>query len=69
MIYQFTIGVLSTILTDLSWYPRIQVSCLLDLIGTKFEVNLIDHGIYTQNVVNRSNNIYLLSEGGLCKTS
>lgn len=40
---------------------------IFDLKGTKFEVNLIDHGIYTQNAVNRSNNIYLLSERGYAK--
>lgn len=40
---------------------------IYDLKGSKFEVNLIDHGIYTQNAINRSNNIYLLSERGYAK--
>ena len=30
----------------------------------KFEVDSINHGIFTQNAVNRANNIYLLSEQG-----
>ncbi|MBO8183640.1 MAG: ORF6N domain-containing protein [Archaeoglobus sp.] len=36
----------------------------VDLKGTKFEVILNDNGIYTQNAINRSNNIYLLSQQG-----
>lgn len=40
---------------------------IFDLRRTEFEVNLIDLGIYTQNAVNRSNNIYLLSERGYAK--
>ncbi|WP_165365651.1 ORF6N domain-containing protein, partial [Bacillus albus] len=40
---------------------------IMDLKGTEFEVRLTDHGIYTQNALNRSNNIYLLSERGYAK--
>lgn len=40
---------------------------IVDLKGSGFEVNLIDHGIYTQNAINRSDNIYLLSERGYSK--
>lgn len=40
---------------------------IVDLKGSGFEVNLIDHGIYTQNAINRSENIYLLSERGYSK--
>ncbi|MDU7782760.1 MAG: ORF6N domain-containing protein [Bacillota bacterium] len=40
---------------------------IIDLKGTEFEVNLIDHGIYTQNAINRSSNIYSLSERGYSK--
>ncbi|NLY46820.1 MAG: hypothetical protein GX053_12665 [Tissierella sp.] len=40
---------------------------VMDLKSTEFEVNLIDNGIYTQNALNRSNNIYLLSERGYSK--
>lgn len=39
----------------------------MDLKGTEFEVNLVDHEIINQNAVNRSNNIYLLSERGYSK--
>ena len=39
---------------------------LLDLKASNFEVNLIDLG-FTQNAINRSNNIYLLSERGYSK--
>lgn len=37
---------------------------ILDLKGTGFEIGLTDNKIYTQNAINRSNNIYLLSERG-----
>lgn len=40
---------------------------VIDLKGAEFEVNLIDNGVYTQNAINRSNNIYLLSERGYSK--
>lgn len=40
---------------------------IVDLKGTEFEVILSDHGIYTQNAINRSSNIYLLSERGYSK--
>lgn len=40
---------------------------ILDLKGTEFAINLIDSGIYTQNSINASNNIYLLSERGYSK--
>ena len=40
---------------------------LVDLKGTEFEVILNHHGIYTQNAINRSENIYLLSERGYSK--
>ncbi len=35
---------------------------IIDVKGTEFEVNLIEHGILSQNAVNRANNIYILSE-------
>lgn len=40
---------------------------IVDLKGTNFEVDLIDHGIYNQNAINRSKNIYILSERGYSK--
>lgn len=40
---------------------------IIDLKSTKFEVDLLDHKIYNQNSINRSNNIYLLSERGYSK--
>lgn len=40
---------------------------IIDLKGTEFEIGLTDNGIYTQNAVNRSRNIYLLSERGYSK--
>lgn len=40
---------------------------IVDLKGTEFEVILNHHGIYTQNAINRSENIYLLSERGYSK--
>lgn len=40
---------------------------IVDLKGTGFAVNLIDSGIYTQNSINASSNIYLLSERGYAK--
>ena len=40
---------------------------LIDLKGSKFEVNLKHHEIYSQNSINRSDNIYLLSERGYSK--
>ena len=39
---------------------------ILDLKASNFEVNLIELG-FTQNAINRSNNIYLLSERGYSK--
>lgn len=39
---------------------------ILDLKASNFEVNLIDLG-FTQNAINRSNNIYLISERGYSK--
>lgn len=35
---------------------------IMDLKGTRFDNGLIDNRIYTQNAVNRSRNIYILSE-------
>ncbi len=40
---------------------------VIDLKGTEFEVALTHNGIYTQNAVNRSTNIYILSERGYAK--
>lgn len=40
---------------------------IVDLKRTEFAINLIDSGIYTQNSINASNNIYLLSERGYSK--
>jgi len=40
---------------------------IIDLKRTNFEVNLVDHGIMSQNSVNRSETIYLLSERGYAK--
>ena len=40
---------------------------IVDLKGTGFEITLSDHGIYNQNSINRSENIYLLSERGYAK--
>lgn len=40
---------------------------IVDLKGTIFAINLIDNGIYTQNSMNASRNIYLLSERGYSK--
>lgn len=40
---------------------------IIDIKGTEFEVILSDHGIYSQNAINRSENIYLLSERGYSK--
>lgn len=40
---------------------------IVDLKGTEFEILLKDSGIYTQNSINASNNIYLLSERGYSK--
>ncbi|OZV13498.1 hypothetical protein CIW83_02835 [Tissierella sp. P1] len=40
---------------------------IINLKGTEFEIGLTDNGIYTQNAVNRSRNIYLLSERGYAK--
>jgi hypothetical protein len=39
----------------------------VDLKGTQFVVNLIDSGIYTQNALNASANVYILSERGYAK--
>jgi nitrous oxide reductase len=38
---------------------------ILDLKGTKFEVEICDHEIMTKNAINASKHIYLLSEKGL----
>ena len=40
---------------------------IIDLKDTYFEVHLMNHEIFTQNAINRSNNIYLLSERGYAK--
>ena len=40
---------------------------ILDLKNTKFEVFLNHHEIYSQNALNRSSNIYILSERGYSK--
>ena len=40
---------------------------IVDLKGTEFEVILNNHEIYNQNSLNRSSNIYLLSERGYSK--
>ena len=40
---------------------------IVDLKGTEFAILLKDSGIYTQNSINASNNIYLLSERGYSK--
>ena len=40
---------------------------IVDLKGAEFAINLIDSGIYTQNSLNASSNIYLLSERGYSK--
>lgn len=40
---------------------------IIDIKGTGFEITLSDHGIYNQNSINRSENIYLLSERGYAK--
>lgn len=40
---------------------------IVDLKGTEFEVILNHHEIYSQNAINRSENIYLLSERGYAK--
>jgi hypothetical protein len=40
---------------------------IIDLQGTKFAILLKDNGIYTQNAINASSNIYLLSERGYAK--
>lgn len=40
---------------------------IIDLKGTDFAVDLVDRGIYTQNSINASKNIYLLSERGYSK--
>lgn len=40
---------------------------IIDLRGTGFEVDLVDFGILTQNSINRSSNIYILSERGYAK--
>ena len=39
-------------------------SGIYNLKGTDFAVDLVDSGIYTQNSINASKNIYLLSERG-----
>jgi hypothetical protein len=40
---------------------------ILDLKGTEFAILLKDSGIYTQNALNASTNIYILSERGYAK--
>ena len=40
---------------------------IIDIRGTEFAINLIDSGIYTQNSLNASSNIYILSERGYAK--
>lgn len=40
---------------------------IVDIKGTEFAINLIDSEIYTQNSINASSNIYLLSERGYAK--
>lgn len=40
---------------------------ILDLKGTDFAINLIDNEIYSQNSINASRNIYILSERGYSK--
>jgi len=40
---------------------------IIDLKGTNSEVVLCDHEIYTQNSLNRSNNVYLFSRKGYLK--
>lgn len=40
---------------------------IIDLKEMEFAINLIDNGIYTQNSINASKNIYLLSERGYSK--
>ena len=40
---------------------------IVDLKGTELAIHLKDSGIYTQNSINASNNIYLLSERGYAK--
>lgn len=40
---------------------------IIDLKKDSFAINLIDNGIYTQNAINASKNIYLLSERGYSK--
>lgn len=40
---------------------------IIDIRGTEFEVHLMNHGIFTQNSINRSENIYILSERGYAK--
>ncbi|RST59683.1 hypothetical protein D5F11_011305 [Siminovitchia terrae] len=40
---------------------------VIDLKGSAFEVDLVNHGILNQNAINRSNNIYVLSERGYAK--
>jgi hypothetical protein len=40
---------------------------IFDLAGTEFAVHLMNSGIYTQNAINASTNIYILSERGCAK--
>lgn len=40
---------------------------IIDLKGTEFAITLSENGIYTQNSINASSNIYLLSERGYSK--
>ena len=40
---------------------------IIDIKGTSFVVDLVDHEILSQNSVNRSKNIYIVSERGYAK--
>ncbi|EOO74928.1 hypothetical protein IIC_02382 [Bacillus cereus VD021] len=40
---------------------------IVDLKNTGFVIGLVDNGIYTQNAINKSSSIYLLSERGYAK--
>jgi len=40
---------------------------IIDVKDLEFEVHLMNHGIFTQNSINRASNIYILSEKGYTK--
>ncbi|MGH0447740.1 ORF6C domain-containing protein [Bacillus mycoides] len=40
---------------------------IVDLKNTGFVIGLVDNGIYTQNAINKSSSVYLLSERGYAK--